>query len=207
VEWRKKLESRFVFRPQPTDVDAKEIASIRSSIASKGAACRKELLAGPANVRNALRRIEVFQKTPDPVLTQIHSELEQLKCDLSFLGITPPPVSSPLVPKQASGLRIGQPPAAPPQAAPSVAPSSTGPFRSAPSCPRCSSVMVRRVAFRGRNVGGTFWGCSRYPTCRGSRPIWGIVADDTLSMLCGASVPLKWPVGRGGEEGIAAVVS
>lgn len=33
-------------------------------------------------------------------------------------------------------------------------------------CPRCESEMVLRTARRGTNVGGKFWGCSRYPTCR-----------------------------------------
>ncbi len=37
------------------------------------------------------------------------------------------------------------------------------------SCPVCGSAMVRRVAKRGRNAGDAFWGCSRYPACRGTR--------------------------------------
>jgi restriction system protein len=31
--------------------------------------------------------------------------------------------------------------------------------------------MVRRTAKRGANAGGEFWGCTVYPTCRGTRPI------------------------------------
>lgn len=38
-----------------------------------------------------------------------------------------------------------------------------------PSCPKCGSLMVRRTAKRGENVGSSFWGCSRYPGCRGVR--------------------------------------
>jgi restriction system protein len=33
-----------------------------------------------------------------------------------------------------------------------------------PSCPRCSSAMVQRQSKHGQ-----FWGCSRYPGCRGTR--------------------------------------
>lgn len=40
---------------------------------------------------------------------------------------------------------------------------------SSESCPRCQSPMVRRTAKRGPNTGGTFWGCSRFPECRGVR--------------------------------------
>lgn len=38
-------------------------------------------------------------------------------------------------------------------------------------CPRCASVMVMRTARRGRNAGAEFWGCSKYPACRGTRAI------------------------------------
>jgi restriction system protein len=40
-----------------------------------------------------------------------------------------------------------------------------------PSCPRCHAHMVRRVSARG-----PFWGCSRYPSCRGIRPFVGLHA-------------------------------
>ncbi|MFC6674068.1 restriction endonuclease [Marinobacterium aestuariivivens] len=36
-------------------------------------------------------------------------------------------------------------------------------------CPRCSSPMVKRRARQGANVGQEFWGCSRFPQCRGIR--------------------------------------
>jgi restriction system protein len=41
----------------------------------------------------------------------------------------------------------------------------------APSCPSCGGSMIRRTAKRGANVGGAFWGCQTYPTCRGVRSI------------------------------------
>lgn len=37
----------------------------------------------------------------------------------------------------------------------------------APSCPKCASEMVQRTAKRGDLAGTVFWGCSRYPACRG----------------------------------------
>lgn len=37
----------------------------------------------------------------------------------------------------------------------------------APLCPRCSGPMVRRVAKSGENAGNEFWGCTKFPTCRG----------------------------------------
>ncbi len=34
-------------------------------------------------------------------------------------------------------------------------------------CPKCGSSMVLRTAKRGSNAGNDFWGCSKYPKCRG----------------------------------------
>lgn len=39
-----------------------------------------------------------------------------------------------------------------------------------PTCPVCSNAMLRRVAKRGASAGNSFWGCSGYPGCKGTRP-------------------------------------
>lgn len=36
-----------------------------------------------------------------------------------------------------------------------------------PVCPTCGASMVMRKAGRGANTGNAFWGCSKYPKCRG----------------------------------------
>ncbi|MEI7457423.1 MAG: NERD domain-containing protein [Nitrosomonadales bacterium] len=41
-------------------------------------------------------------------------------------------------------------------------------------CPKCGSAMLKRLAKNGVNSGNMFWGCSRYPGCRG---IVNIMAD------------------------------
>ncbi len=45
---------------------------------------------------------------------------------------------------------------------------ATPPTASEPSCPTCSAPMVRRTAKQTKAV---FFGCSRFPACRGTRPI------------------------------------
>ncbi|MBD9416995.1 topoisomerase DNA-binding C4 zinc finger domain-containing protein [Pseudomonas sp. PDM16] len=37
------------------------------------------------------------------------------------------------------------------------------------TCPRCSSLMSLRTAKKGKNPGSKFWGCSKYPRCKGTR--------------------------------------
>lgn len=41
--------------------------------------------------------------------------------------------------------------------------------QAAPSCPQCGTAMVQRTAKRGTNAGSQFWGCPRYPACKGTR--------------------------------------
>ena len=40
-----------------------------------------------------------------------------------------------------------------------------------PECPVCKSAMIKRTAKKGPNPGSQFWGCSRYPGCRGTRKV------------------------------------
>lgn len=39
-----------------------------------------------------------------------------------------------------------------------------------PSCPTCGVSMKLRTAKQGKQPGSQFWGCSKYPNCRGTRP-------------------------------------
>jgi restriction system protein len=53
----------------------------------------------------------------------------------------------------------------------STMPRATSSRVGAPTCPQCDSRMVKRVAKTGRGAGEPFWGCPRYPGCRGTRGI------------------------------------
>ena len=71
--------------------------------------------------------------------------------------------------RQAQSSKNGAPRrSAPAEPAPTAARASA---TWAPLCPICSKTMVKRVARRGANVGGEFWGCIGYPACRGKRTI------------------------------------
>lgn len=50
-----------------------------------------------------------------------------------------------------------------------IAKTATIPSASATGCPVCGGPMVRRQAKRGANAGTHFYGCSRYPACKGTR--------------------------------------
>ncbi|WP_146682056.1 topoisomerase DNA-binding C4 zinc finger domain-containing protein [Limihaloglobus sulfuriphilus] len=42
-----------------------------------------------------------------------------------------------------------------------------------PACPKFGAEMVVRTAKQGENAGRTFFGCSKYPGCRGTVEIEG----------------------------------
>lgn len=62
---------------------------------------------------------------------------------------------------------LGQKRSAPSAASPIEAPQATS--VEDPLCPVCSAAMVRRTAKKGATPGAQFWGCSRFPACRGTR--------------------------------------
>ncbi|WP_312591824.1 topoisomerase DNA-binding C4 zinc finger domain-containing protein [Stutzerimonas nitrititolerans] len=37
-------------------------------------------------------------------------------------------------------------------------------------CPKCNAPMSLRTAKKGKNPGSKFWGCKKYPRCKGTRP-------------------------------------
>lgn len=60
-------------------------------------------------------------------------------------------------------------PATTPAMTPAMAPAQPTTESTQHSCPACAKPMVRRVAKKGKNAGRTFWGCTAYPACRGTR--------------------------------------
>jgi restriction system protein len=48
---------------------------------------------------------------------------------------------------------------------------STAASSTDPVCPICGSEMIKRTAKKGANAGSQFWGCIKYPACRGTRTL------------------------------------
>lgn len=72
------------------------------------------------------------------------------------------PVRAPSPPRGASASTSGS--------APQSKSATAGRDDVTPTCPMCSRSMQLRTAKRGANAGGTFWGCTGYPQCKGTRP-------------------------------------
>ena len=89
-------------------------------------------------------------------------------------------------------------------------PASTGPTASpryamtrdsvdAPRCPTCSGPMELKVAQRGPTAGNSFWGCRRYPLCRGSVDVFENLkittetGDGLPCPACGSQMEMRVP--------------
>jgi len=157
LAWRAKVQGRFVYREQTTDADRQELARVNALINAKGAELRKLLIPGAENLSRLVSRARSALSITDPLLVQLHQELEQAKCDLIYLTGSLPGNS-----RQIPG-NLGTP-SSTAATAPALSIQTT-----VVRCPRCSSPMVRRLAQRGVHAGRSFWGCSRFPQCKGTR--------------------------------------
>jgi len=180
-DWRKKLERRFVFNPKDTQTDLIEIGRIRTAFATKAGSLRQQLFTGAHNLETLARRVRAFSGKIDPVFSPLAKRCAQAKKDLQFLGVSLPNVPLPAQnttvssPSKAAGgsstQRSGRTTTKAPPSPTIWVPNSaaTTAAGAAHTCPRCGSSMIRRMAKRGRNAGNYFWGCSRYPNCKGTR--------------------------------------
>lgn len=179
VTWREKLEKQFVFRPDATGASQAAIARVQIQTEIKTGPLRAKLIVGPQNLTMLVTRMRQIASTEDVVLARAKLQRDQARCDLEFLGIPPPHIAAPPAPHSggAAPYRHPSPPAAPQfpsqrTSPPSpVSPSPGTPQSAAVACPRCGQPMVKRMARRGRNAGSYFFGCSRYPVCKGTRNI------------------------------------
>lgn len=160
-EWRKLLERRFVYQPNETERDRQEFAKIRLASQNQLASLRQKLLIGERSLRDMVSKVRSNALIEDPLLNMVNTQILQAKLDLEYLGLKLPA-------QQTIASTYTS----------STSTSATTKYQqngtataTKVSCPRCGSAMVKRLARRGRNAGNYFWGCSRYPSCKGTRNI------------------------------------
>lgn len=182
LDWRLQKERSFAYNPVPNATDLQEELRVRSVYDQSRATLENSILSALSNVEMSASGLSGRAAKIDHSLEAAYTALDQAKFDLLHLSL-PIPNTSPLSvtvrkprpmtlpPGQVAGQTATAPPPPPQRAAtrvttpPAPPPVSAGP----PSCPQCGSHMVRRVARRGPRSGNPFWGCSRFPRCRGTR--------------------------------------
>jgi DNA-binding helix-hairpin-helix protein with protein kinase domain len=163
TNWRATIASKFRYHPQPNHQDTKIEGDIRRRHAHVKASLARDIMNGLnqierdfPTVKDALARV----RTDEAFVLSIN-ELTYATNDLIASNVTVPPlvIDYPLpkiIPKSTTSQFNGRT-------------GAKAPAWSVPLCPLCNSKMVQRTARRGRNAGHNFWGCSRFPSCRGTR--------------------------------------
>ena len=67
-------------------------------------------------------------------------------------------------------VRRGAAPRSPTASTPSTTTAPAPSATTSPACPVCGTGMVMRTGRKGTRAGNQFWGCPKYPSCRGTRP-------------------------------------
>lgn len=163
LSWRTGLERRFRYNPSPTPADAAAQARLDAEYARRASDLAKKIAGGQAELQNSAAALRAKLQSPNSTLSNLAEQRAQIEVDLAYLDIPKPKRAIKATATPQTGFR--SPAAKPAAAAPPAAGQSA-----AQTCPRCGSRMIRRIARRGRNAGNSFWGCSRFPACKGTRP-------------------------------------
>ena len=167
--WRARHERRFVYNPALTPQDAQEQAKIEADYAAKMVTFARRVSGGKAEMDQILSTFRHRLAVENSELGRIAIRRAQLEADLRFLGVSKPVkrrTTAHSSPSQMPSQGPSSAPASQPPPSHSAAPTSP---TSGMTCPRCGAVMVRRTARRGARAGHSFWGCSRFPLCQGTR--------------------------------------
>lgn len=85
LAWRRTIESRFVYNPNPNQADQVQLNTIRSEIARKEAQLRQKLVGGHAALSKASQQALALRQVPDPMLQRLHEQMQQLEADLRYV--------------------------------------------------------------------------------------------------------------------------
>lgn len=173
VAWRRRIESGFNYDPTSNAQDLIDEKMLRGLFAADKAKLKSMILNGLGSLRNARARLDTLpaKARSDRALKEALAVRVQAEKDLRKMGSSVP-ISTVSLTAVSSGY-APQPPKAPRIATVTKPPASrvtrpTPPHVTTrfgtPMCPLCRSSMRQRS---GRY--GQFWGCSRYPSCKGTR--------------------------------------
>ncbi|SCX28058.1 putative protein with protein kinase and helix-hairpin-helix DNA-binding domains [Agrobacterium sp. DSM 25558] len=175
MAWVKTVEQKFQFQAQYSDADRHAIQLKKNNIVSRQQGCSDSLNKLVDDFRKHIAAVQNYSGGSDAQLQQFVEEVGQAEADLVYLKLPVPGIKS-VPPHVTKASTYQASPTWSPTASGVHRPTATPPAQPAatsgtPSCPICGSRMRYRTARRGARTGKAFWGCSRFPTCRGTRNI------------------------------------
>lgn len=164
LEWRRRHEARFRYDPTPNAQDVTDERALRGRFATAKGKLESEIRNGLGTLRNAKAQLDTLpsKARSDSALVSVLAARAQAEQDLRILGAS--------IPASKVSLTVTTPPRARPQPGFSPRVATPLPLRpttgasNTPNCPLCNSAMRQR-----HGPYGQFWGCSKYPSCRGTR--------------------------------------
>jgi DNA-binding helix-hairpin-helix protein with protein kinase domain len=160
MDWRAMHEKRFQYNPAPLPADAQAAAKVETEFSAKASELAKRISGGQGELEQLANAVRQRLSSEDSFVSEVATRRAQLEVDLRFLGLLmPSPAPAVYTPPKPSPPAPGSRPAG----------QGAGTTGSGQSCPQCGAPMVKRMARRGRRSGSMFWGCTRYPLCRGTR--------------------------------------
>lgn len=168
LAWRQGHESKFRYNTIPDQSDLQAEQSTRVAYATKQIELQRKIQSGLSTLQSTVPRCLSAKFAPDQALMKALKERAIAEKDCAVLGVhVPAPASLSLdIPKrtQTQQSRTLATPILPGSAMSTKTSSSlTNP------CPSCGASMVRRTSRKGKYAGRQFWGCSRFPACKGTR--------------------------------------
>lgn len=156
--WVRSLEARFQYSKNYTTEDQAKIRAKQTEIITKQKGEDDRIKSLITQLQSEIKAFEAWKTQPHSEILSLFRDLSQLECDIKAVGGTVPAKDNipPHVINQSTPLSGVAPPLSP------LSGGSSG-------CPICGSPMRRRTARRGSRRGNKFWGCTRFPTCRGTR--------------------------------------
>jgi DNA-binding helix-hairpin-helix protein with protein kinase domain len=175
LAWRREQEVKFRYNPAPNPADVQAENAARGAVAVIRVDLQNRLRSGLTALQAAPANLMTRKSAVDPALNRALVDRAKIARDCRTFGIALPASASIIIPMPKAQSAAPSPfstsrgqHAAP---MPSPAPSRPrpAPSNAAPTCPICGSSMLQRMARRGRKTGTMFWGCSKYPRCKGTR--------------------------------------
>lgn len=167
VDWRGRMEAHFRYVASPTQQDRQDEDRVVREMDAEAGRLRAMLAGGAAEMKAAAASVRARVGRSSPALVKLAEDFEQAKIDLAEVGLPAPSLPPPAAPSASAVSSVPRMTPRPPASRPATARSA----HPGAGCPKCGSTMQRRLARRGANAGRYFLGCSRYPTCTGTRRI------------------------------------
>lgn len=86
MAWRRVVEGRFVYNPNPNAADHAQLNSIKAEFSQKEVQLRQQLSRGAETLQKVSTNVATLRQAGDPVLQRLGNEIAQVEADLAHIG-------------------------------------------------------------------------------------------------------------------------